>query len=269
MHGACDLAEAFPNAVAPGPYQNLSVGGGVEPGRDRRGMIVAGLLCDLADHEPARGLEIQHGDHRLDQRRVDPPPNASPFPFEQDHQHGLGKEASSGEVDHRDADAHRPLAGQAGDGHEPAHPLHHLVDARAVAVGTGLSEAGNAAIDDARIDGFDALVVDPEAMFHVGAHVFEDDVGLRGQLHEDRLALRRFEVERQGALVAMQVDAVGTEAVAGIILGVRHGERGLYAQHVRTPICEMAGGRRAGAGDRDFENLDAREGQHGGTFGCL
>jgi hypothetical protein len=37
------------------------------------------------------------------------------------------------EVGDRDADAHRPLARQAGDRHQPAHALRDLVEARPVA----------------------------------------------------------------------------------------------------------------------------------------
>ena len=47
------------------------------------------------------------------------------------------------------------------------------------------------AIDDARIDLGDGLVIDLEAVLHVGAVVLDDDVGLLGELHEDRVAFRR------------------------------------------------------------------------------
>ena len=61
-------------------------------------------------------------------------------------------EDAGGEVGDRNADAHRPLAGQAGDRHQPAHALRDLVEARPVAIGAVLAEAGNAGIDQARID---------------------------------------------------------------------------------------------------------------------
>ena len=61
------------------------------------------------------------------------------------------QQVAGGQVRDRQADAHRALPGQPGDGHEPAHALHDLVDARALAVGTGLAEAADAAVDDARI----------------------------------------------------------------------------------------------------------------------
>ena len=39
------------------------------------------------------------------------------------------------EVGDRDADAHRPLPGQPGDRHQPAHALRDLVEARPVGIG--------------------------------------------------------------------------------------------------------------------------------------
>ena len=54
-----------------------------------------------------------------------------------------------GEVGDGDADPHRPFAGRAGDRHQPAHALRDLIEARALVIGAVLSEAGDAAIDDA------------------------------------------------------------------------------------------------------------------------
>jgi hypothetical protein len=62
-------------------------------------------------------------------------------------------------IGERDADAHRPLAGQAGDRHQPAHALRDLIDARPCGVRAALPEAGDAAIDNTRIDGGDGVVV--------------------------------------------------------------------------------------------------------------
>ena len=52
------------------------------------------------------------------------------------------------EVGDRNADPHRALARRAGDRHQPAHALRDLIEARALAIGTVLAEAGDAAIDD-------------------------------------------------------------------------------------------------------------------------
>ena len=74
------------------------------------------------------------------------------FPLEQRHQDAERAEDAGREVGDRDADAHRPLAGQAGDRHQPAHPLRDLVEAGPVAIGAGLAEPGDAGIDELRVD---------------------------------------------------------------------------------------------------------------------
>ena len=60
------------------------------------------------------------------------------------------------------ADPHRPFAGSAGDRHQPAHALRDLIEAGALVIGAILAEAGDAAIDDARVDLAQALIVDAE-----------------------------------------------------------------------------------------------------------
>ena len=83
--------------------------------------------------------------------------------LEQRHQDAERAEQAGGQVGDRDADAHRPLARQSGDRHQPAHALRDLVEARPVGVGPVLAEAGDAAVDDARVDLAQVLVVDLRA----------------------------------------------------------------------------------------------------------
>ena len=51
------------------------------------------------------------------------------------------------QVGDRDADAHRALARQAGDRHQPAHALRDLVEARPLAIRPVLAEARDAGVD--------------------------------------------------------------------------------------------------------------------------
>ena len=48
-----------------------------------------------------------------------------------------------------------------------------------------LAEAGNAAIDDARIDRLDGLVINAQAVLHVGAVILDNHIGLARQLLEN------------------------------------------------------------------------------------
>src|SRR5258708_15042129 len=63
-----------------------------------------------------------------------------------------------------------------------------LIDAGALRVRPALAEAGDAAIDDARVDLLDRFVIDAEAEFHLRAEVLDDYIGLlRSEEHTSEL----------------------------------------------------------------------------------
>src|SRR6266851_1686982 len=125
-------------------------------------------------------------------------------------------EHSRADVGDCDTDAHGALAGQSRNRHQAAHPLRDLIYARAVAVGTVLAEAGDAAIDQARIDRAEALVVDTEPMLHVGAVVFDDHVGALDESFQDCDSLRLLKIEGHALLVAMEILEVGAIAARDV-----------------------------------------------------
>ena len=99
-------------------------------------------------------------------------------------------EQSGRQIGDRNADAHRALARRAGDRHQPAHALRDLVEARPLAIGAVLAEAGDAGIDDALVDLAQVLVIDAEPILHVGAEVLDHHVGLLDHAQERGAALR-------------------------------------------------------------------------------
>ena len=149
-------------------------------------MIVAGLLGHLVRLQPARGLEIEHEDLRLQQRGGDPLAFAGNFALEQRDHDAERAEQAGAEIGDRNADAHRALARHAGDRHQPAHALRDLVEARPVAIGAVLAEAGDAGEDDALVDLAQRVVVDAEPVLHVGAEILHHHVGLLDHAHEAR-----------------------------------------------------------------------------------
>ena len=144
-------------------------------------MVVAGLLGHVLFHQPARGLEIQHEDLRLQQRGLHPLAFAGDLALQQRGEDAHGAEQPGGEVGDGNADPHRALARRAGDRHQPAHALRDLIEAGPLVIGAVLAEAGDAAIDDARIDLAQALVIDAELGLHVGPEVLDHHVGLLHQ----------------------------------------------------------------------------------------
>src|SRR5207253_3205934 len=166
------------------------------------------------------------------------------------------------EVGDGDADAHRSLAGNARDAHQPAHALRDLVHSGPIPVRAALPEARDAPVDQARVDLAQALVVDAQALLHAGAVILDDDVRLPRELLEDLDTLGILEVERHAPLVAVQVLEV--EAVARAAHAVaRATARHLDLDGVRPPVHELAHAGRAGAGARQVEDIEAGQGQRG------
>src|SRR6185503_10011382 len=134
------------------------------------------------------------------------------------------------------AGAHRALPGQAGYRHQPAHALRDLVEAGTVAVGAVLAEARDAGEDDPRVQLLERLEVYAEAVLHVRAVVLDHHVGGLHQARQDLARLRDLEVERQRALVAVQVLHVRPVARPAHALVRVHARRRLDLDHVRAEV---------------------------------
>ena len=115
-------------------------------------MVVAGLLGHLVPTSQRAAWKSSMKICACSSEVVTHWPFAGLLALEQRDQDAERREQSGAEIGDRNADAHRALPGQAGDRHQPAHALRDLVEARPVGVGAVLAEAGNAGVDDARID---------------------------------------------------------------------------------------------------------------------
>jgi hypothetical protein len=207
-------------------------------------MIVPGLSRDLALDQPARCLEIEHENLRLQQRRCDMLPLAGLLALEQRHHDTHGAEQAGAEIGDRDADAHRPLSRQAGHRHQATHALRDLIEPRAARIGPVLTEPRNAPEDDLRVHLLEVLIVDLQPLLHVRPEVLDHHVGLLDHALEGREPLRRLQVQRDGALVAMEVLEVRTLARAARRLARRERGRLLDLDHIGAPVRELthAGG---------------------------
>ena len=104
-------AEAFPDRAAGGGDVDETIGGLEHAGRDRGRMVVAGLLRHFLVDQPSRGLEIEHENLRLQQRRLNVLTLLRRLALEQRRHDAECAEQSRGEIGDRDADTHRALAG--------------------------------------------------------------------------------------------------------------------------------------------------------------
>ena len=220
-------------------------------------VIVADLLRHLVRHHPARGLEIEHRDQRLQERGGDPLAFAGLLALEQRGDDAEREvDAGTGVAD-GDPGAHRAFAGPAGDRHEPAHALRDLVEAGAVGVRPVLPEAADAGVDDARIDLAHRLVIDAEPQFHLRPVILNDHIrGLR-HLLEDRHPFGRLEVQRHAPLVAVHVLEI--RPVPAVVHGPFLFSGLLDLDDVGAPVGKLPHGRRAGARAREIE--DGKAGQ--------
>ena len=67
----------------------------------------------------------------------------------------------------------------AGDAHQARHALRDLIEAGPLGVGAVGAEAGDVAVDQARIARAQRVGAEPELRHHRRAEVLDDDVGLR------------------------------------------------------------------------------------------
>ena len=114
-------------------------------------MVVAGLLGDFAFDQITRALQIEHENQRFKQAGVHPAADTGARAIEQRHHDAECEQITGGQIADRNADAHRAVFLKAGDRHESRHALRDLIDAAAFAVGAGLTETADAAVDHARI----------------------------------------------------------------------------------------------------------------------
>ncbi len=103
-------------------------------------------------------------------------------------------------ADHIQHAAHRNVVDVVADGHR---------------IGAVLAVAGERAIDEARVDAAQRLVVDAQALYDAGAKAFEDNVGGLREPVEDVAGGLVAQVEDEAALVASE-GVVGTRPLQGI-----------------------------------------------------
>ena len=226
-------------------------------------MIVAGLSGHILVDQPACGLEVEQEYLRRQERGLDILALAGFLALEQRGHYSECREQSRSHVGDRRPRAHRPLSRQAGDRHQPTHALRDLVEARPRLVGPGLAIGRDRGIDDARIDGFQVRIIDPQPPLHVGAKILDHHIGLPREPQQGRAARLAFQVERDAALVAVQVLEVGTVAGAADRVAAFQPFRRLDLDHVGAPIGELARASRARAHPRQVEHRQLAERSRG------
>ena len=155
-------------------------------------------------------------------------------------------------VGQRHADLDRARAffavGPAGDAHQAAHALHQEVIAGALGVRPGLAEAGDRAVDQARIDSEQRGVVEAVLGEAADLEVLDHHVAAFGEFAHQRLSCGAGEIDGNRFLVAVRAQKVGR--VAGVLTVAVFQER-------RAPQTRVV----ATAGALDLDDFGAKVAQ--------
>ena len=147
-------------------------------------------------------------------------------------------------VSHRDTDLLRPAAGAvitlAGHAHQAAQALDCVVVARPIAVRAGLSEAGDGAVNEARLRGQQTRCVQAIASHVAHLEVLDQDIGPSGQSAHQGLPFGLGQVDGDGALVAVACEEVGR--FPGVLASGVLQKRWAPAARVIAPGVPVAGG---------------------------
>jgi hypothetical protein len=228
----------------------------------------------LARNEIVHRLVGEAGHLHVEQREVDVLAFTGLLPMRQCGEYRVAGIQAGQDVGQRDADFLRSGAvlvlGAAGDAHQAAHALDQEVIAGAGGIRPVLAEAGDRAVDDARIDRGDAGVVQPVFRQPADLEVFHQHVGLGGEAADQRRALGPGNVDRGGALVAVGAEVIG--AFPGVVAaigqlqerrppgaGIVAAPRLLHLEHVSAEIGENLGRPGSGEDPRKVQHLDPVE----------
>uniref|UniRef100_A0A0N4Z3S3 LigA n=1 Tax=Parastrongyloides trichosuri TaxID=131310 RepID=A0A0N4Z3S3_PARTI len=202
------------------------------------GMGVAHPRRRLAGHEVVGRLIGQHGRLNVEQGDVDVLALAGRARVPQGGQYGVGGVKAGEQVNDRHPDLHRLGARRAvrlaGDRHQPAHGLDHVVVAGPVRVRPILAETGDGAIDQLRIDRRQRGVVEAVLLQPAGLEVLDHHVAGRGQTAHGLGAFRAGDIQLDRLLapvhgVAHDVQFAGDPGPAVHVAGLAGDGQGLAA----------------------------------------
>ncbi len=227
-------------------------------GRQARVGIALALRHAAGVQKPRR-LVGQHRHAHIQQRHVDVLAFAGAMPHLDGRQNGAAGVDAGEHVDQRHPHAHRAAAGLAvrvpGDAHHAAHGLDHEVVTGTLGVGAVLAETGDRAVNQARVDGFEARVIEAVLLQAADLEVLHQHIALCGHFEDQRLAFGLRHVKRDGALVAVAGGEVGGLKRV-VSLGI--------LEERRPPVARVV----ARAGALDLDHIGAQVGQHLGAPGA-
>jgi hypothetical protein len=118
----------------------------------------------------------------------------------QGSQNGGGGIDAGENVGHGDADLLRLAVRLSGDAHQPGHALDDEVIAGAMRIGAGLAEAGDGAVDQARVERRKSRVIQPVFRKAPDLEILDHHIGVGHKATDGFLAFGRAEIDGDGFL---------------------------------------------------------------------
>ena len=206
------LAEDLELTVIADCNHHRSVGGVKDLIGHHRWVAIAHTAGRLAGDEIARSLIGQHGELCVEQGTVDMLPLPRLLGMAKGHQDADGRIETGRQVRDRNAGLDRRPIGLACDAHHPAHGLSDKVIAGPVGIGTILTKARDRAIDQARIDRRQGLIVEAVTLQPANLEVLNDNIGLRRQFADQVRPLEIGKIYGQRPLIAVGRQVIGALA---------------------------------------------------------
>jgi len=166
-----------------------SLAGAERARRARRHVLVAHGLGFCAGNEPIRNRPAHGHERGFQHGDVDEFPLPRPLAANERRGNGEGGGHAAHRIGDRIADPQWRRLRVAGDAHHPAQPLDDLIVGRIEPQRSVLAEAGDRAVDDVILGGFERRVAKPQPLHHPGTKIFNEDVRGGGQPRERVAAL--------------------------------------------------------------------------------
>ncbi len=239
VRAADDAAHGFELLLLVRGDVEQSVGGAECPRRARSEILVADRLGLLAGNQKIRHDPAHRRECRFEHRHVDETALGT-LPVDERRRNRKRCGDAADRVGNRIADAQGCRLRAAGDAHYARHALDDLVICRQVSERAILAEAGNGAVDEARIVDAQRIEAQSKAIHHAGPEVLDDD---RRAVHEPPKHL----------LAAHVLEVQGDRALAGI-LGE---ERNAHELPIECRICAELARKITRLRDFDLDDVGA------------
>ena len=239
-------------------------------GRDI-GVAVAHAFRGFAGGEIIHRLIGQHAGHAVQQRHVDMLAPPALVALGQGGLDGDGAVEPGEDIGEGDAHFLRRAVWLAGQVHDPAHRLDDEVIARPVGIGAGLAETGDRAIDQAWVEGGQAVIVQPVLGQSTALEILDHHIGIGDKAANGVATVFGAEIDHGGALAAITGVEIGRACFpvltfdegrspfAGIIA-----VRAFDLEHIGAKIGQGLPGPGSGQNTGQFENAQAFERRLGG-----